>query len=416
MKILQINNCHYRRGGADIVYLNTSELLKKKGHQVLNFSQQNNNNQDDSGNEYFVKQIDFFKISPIEKLLKTPRFFYSIEAKLNLENLIKREKPDIAHIHLYKGVLTPSILLALKRSHIPVVITIHDYGLLCPHNLFLDGKNQICIRCLSTNNPINCIINKCNHNNLVLSTVSALEFIFHKVFFPFSEFFDRIIVVSKFGMEIHSRKVDLKNKITHLYNFYPESNTTKHNTNKGDYFLYFGRLSPEKGILSLLYAWKELKSDAKLKIAGDGPLMTDVKEFIMLNNLTNIEILGFKMGDELNELINHSSFVIVPSECYENNPLTIIEAYSNGKPVIGSKLGGIPEIIVNNETGYLYEIGNIKNFTDVLQKASSISLADYQLMSQKSRLFAKENFSEEIHYDNLIKIYKSVVYERKTSV
>lgn len=417
MKILQINVCHYRRGGADVVYLNTGQLLIKKGHEVLNFSQRNKNNDPDSFDyKYFVNQIDFLKLSLIRKLLKTLRFFYSFEAKQNLEKLIINEKPDIAHIHTYKGTLTPSILLTLKKYKVPTVLTLHDYGLLCPHNLFLNGKGEICEKCPTTNNPINCITNKCNHNNLFLSTLSAFEFIFHKSISPFSKSFDKLIAVSKFGLEIHSRHDEYKNKIVHLYNFYPELNKPIINDQKGAYFLFFGRLSSEKGINSLINAWKSVGPDSKLKIVGDGPLMADIKEFVVQNGLSNIEMLGFKQGNELDELIRQASFIVVPSKCYENNPLTIIEAYSNGKPVIGSRIGGISEIVVENKTGYLFEMGNIKDLSEVLQKASNISSNDYQIMSNNSRSFAEKNFSEEKHYESLIQIYKSVIHEKRVVI
>lgn len=416
MKILQINNCHFRRGGADVVYLNTTELLLKNGHEVINFSQQTSTNVNLESKEYFIDQIDFFKLSYAEKLLKTPRFFYSTEAKRKLENLIKTESPDIAHIHTYKGTLTPSILIPLKKYKIPVVITLHDYGLLCPHNLFLDGKGQICEKCLTSNNSINCILNKCNRNNIFLSTVSSLEFAFHKTFISFPNYFDKLIAVSKFGLEIHSRKKELKLMLHHLYNFYPGFSTTTPNNLKGDYFLYFGRLSHEKGIHTLLKAWANIKSGIILKIVGDGPLMPEVKKFIIENKISNIEIIGFKKGKELDYLINNAAFIIVPSECYENNPLTIIEAYANGKPVIAARIGGITEIVVENKTGFLYEMGSVDQLTQNIIIASKIQNEEYLELSKNARKFSEDNFSEKKHYDELLNIYKSTIDERKVAV
>jgi len=416
MKILQINNCHFRRGGADVVYLNTTELLLKNGHDVICFSQQTENNVNLESKEYFIDQIDYFKLSYVGKLLKTPRFFYSSEAKRKLENLLKTERPDIAHIHTYKGTLTPSILIPLKKNNIPVVISLHDYGFLCPHNLFLNGKGQVCEKCLTTNNSINCIINKCNRNNIFLSTISSLEFAFHKNIIPFSKFFDKLIAVSKFGLEIHSRKKEFTDKLFHLYNYYPELKNTKPNHSKGDYFLFFGRLSHEKGIETLLYSWKSLNPNFNLKIVGEGPIMKKLSEFIKLHNLTNIEVLGFKKGHELADLIKNASFIIVPSEWYENNPLTIIEAYANGKPVIASQIGGITEIVVQNKTGFLYEKGNVDQLTQNIKRAFEISDEEYVELSKNARKFSEDNFSEDKHYEELINIYKSTINGKKVAV
>lgn len=416
MKILQINNCHFRRGGADVVYLNTTDLLLKNGHEVICFSQKTENNINLKSKEYFIDQIDFFKLSYVRKLLKTPRFFYSTEAKNKLESLLKTERPEIAHIHTYKGTLTPSILIPLKKHNIPVVITLHDYGFLCPHNLFLDGKGQVCEKCLTSNNSINCIINKCNRNNIFLSTISSLEFAFHKNIIPFSKFFDKLIAVSKFGLEIHSRKGEFKEKLHHLYNFYPGFINSQPNANKGNYFLYFGRLSHEKGIHTLLKAWANIKSDMMLKIVGDGPLMVQLKEFIIENKISNVDMIGFKKGEELISLINNASFIIVPSECYENNPLTIIEAYANGKPVIASQIGGITEIVVQNKTGFLFEKGNIGQLTQNIERAFEISDEEYVELSKNARKFSEDNFSEDKHYNELIDIYKNTINGRKSTI
>ena len=409
MKILQINACHYRRGGADVVYLNTSQLLGERGHEVINLSKHSKFNSEVQNNRYFVKDIDYFNLSPLKKLLHIPRFIYSVEAKDKLESLIKLEKPDVAHIHLYKGTLTPSILSTLKHNNIPTVITLHDFGFICPHNTFLNGKNQICTKCLTTNNSFNCIINKCNRNNLLLSTVSALEYVIHKNVFPFSKYFDRIIVVSKFGLEMHSRREVLKDKLVHLYNFYPKLESNLPNYVRGDYFLSFGRLSQEKGILTLIKAWGKMKSHKLLKIAGEGPIQKDIKKYIEKNKLSNIEILGFKKGAALNELIKNASFIIVPSECYENNPLSIVEAYSNGKPVIATKTGGISEIVIENETGFLFEIRNVDQLSEIIIKASKLSEEQYATMSKNARNFADNNFSENNHYLALMNIYNSIL-------
>jgi glycosyltransferase involved in cell wall biosynthesis len=410
MKILQINNIHFRRGGADIVYLNTGELLEKYGHNVFYFSQKNERNDVVNSDDYFINETNYFDKSLIKKIQSIPRFFYSEESKNQLSKLISELNPDIAHIHLYKGTLTPSILEVLKHKKIPIIISLHDYGLLCPHNLMLDGKMNICTRCVN-GSPFNCITNKCNRNNLLLSAVSSFEYIFHKTFFPFDKYFDNIIAVSKFGLQMHQKSESLYDKIVHIYNFYPNLNQTKINSNKGDYFLYFGRLSSEKGIKTLFSAWLKEKRKSKLKVVGTGELFDELNVLTFENS--SIEMLGFKSGVELNTLIKEASFIVVPSEWYENNPLTIIEAYANGKPVIGSNVGGIPEIINDGDTGYLFDMGSINDLSDKITKAESIDDLEYYRLSTNARKFANEHFSEESHYQSLISIYEDLIRSKK---
>jgi glycosyltransferase involved in cell wall biosynthesis len=413
MKILQINNCHYRRGGADVVYLNTGALLEKKGHQVIYFSQNSKNNYKTDSSKYFIEGIDFFDKSIVNRALSTPRFFYSTEAKNKLDKLLVNEKPDIAHIHLYKGTLTPSILKSLSSFSIPIILTLHDFGLLCPHNLFLDGKNNICERCVG-GSTINCIIHKCNHNNIVLSTISAMEFNFNKYFFSFEKYFSKIIAVSSFAYLKHVNAFPDRTSIfTHLYNFYKTGDQPFSFYKRENYFLYYGRLSSEKGLDVLLRAWGKIDIEIKLKIAGTG---SDIAELLRIKEdlgLKNVEFVGHTEGQKLIEIINKAAFIIVPSVLYENNPLTVIEAYSQGKPVIASNVGGLPEIVLDGKTGFLFEMGNAGALSEAIIKAGKLSNGEYELFSKNARNFAEEKFNEEEHYEKLMEIYQEAVFSKR---
>lgn len=405
MKILLINNCHYSRGGADNVYLNTGKLLNEKKNEVYYFSQVNANNYPYKQSDDFIVEKDFLKMSLIRKIISIPHFFYSREAKNKLNSLIHRIKPDIAHIHLYKGGLTSSILIALKKNNIPIVITLHDFGLLCPHNIMLDGKNNLCTRCVN-GSTFNCIIHKCNRNNIALSTISAFEYMFHTTFVPFDKYFNTIITVSDFSKNFHLKSNRMRKELIKLYNFFPNLDNTQCNHNKGDYFIYFGRLSSEKGILTLLTAWKLKPRLSKLKLVGTGHIYNQLlKESIP----ENVELVGYKSGIELQQLICSASFTIAPSEVFENNPLSIIESYALGKPVIGSDIGGISEIIKDGVTGYLFKMKDIEGLSNKITLAEKINIEDYKLMSLQSREFAKSQFDPDTHYNQLIKIYQNCI-------
>ncbi len=408
MKILQINNCHYRRGGADVVYLNTIELLKEKGQEVIEFSQSSDKNETALFADNFVEYYDVLNLSFIKKIKKSPRLLYSVESGKKLADLIEKTKPDIAHIHLYKGILTASILPVLKKYKIPVALTLHDFSLLCPRNLLFDGANKICEKCI-TGTTFNCIIKRCNRKNLFFSTMSFLEYNLNNNFYKPEDYFNRIISVSKFNYQKHSLRENLKPRLTQLYNFFPNINAVKTSNIKGNYFLFFGRLSIEKGLNTLFTAAKLIDKSIKIKVAGTGPMEEELKQRLYLENIDNIEMLGYKTGTDLEKLISNSSFIIVSSECYENNPMTIVEGYSYGKPVIGSRIGGIPELIEEGTTGYQYEMANHKELSEVITKANSLSDESYKAISGNAREFAIENFSDTVHYQRLMEIYKTML-------
>jgi len=293
---------------------------------------------------------------------------------------------------------------AFKENNIPIVHTVHDYRLICPAYLFFNGENEICEKCRN-NMYYQCIVNKCSENSLSQSTILALDAYVRKWVKNPYKYIDSLIFVSNFALRKHlefglSQKIDSNV----LYNFIPELSECKPNNKKGKYYLYFGRLSREKGIMTLLEAAK--KTNINLKILGTGPL----QQIITSQKSNNIEILGYKKGNELIEIIKNASFIIVPSEWYENNPMSVIESYAYGKPVIGADIGGIPEIVEHNKTGYLFESGNIDALAEQIEIADNLSDKEYEVMSKNARQFADIHFNPENYIIELIKIYNKIIY------
>jgi glycosyltransferase involved in cell wall biosynthesis len=221
---------------------------------------------------------------------------------------------------------------------------------------------------------------------------------------------NHFIFVSQFAQSKHLEfdpRYALKS--SHLYNM----NIPVHENpiNKGTYFLYYGRLSREKGLLTLIDAAKT--AGIKLIIAGTGPQEEEIKRLRDFKTISpgeeeiKMECVGFKSGTELESLIRGCSFVIVPSEWYENNPMSVIESYALGKPVIGSRIGGIPEL-VTPDNGFLFDPGNPECLADVLRKAENIPLEDYTKMSIACREFASKNFDRSLHFEGLSRIYHQV--------
>lgn len=403
MKILQINNQHYLKGGAHRVYLDSAALLKENGHEVYFYSLKEEQSIVDENDKFFPEAIDYRGVSFVNKVFAVNSFLSNKKASNNLKEYLDKIKPDVAHVHLFMGGLTTSILKVLKDNNIPIVHTVHDYRLICPSYLFLDGNDKICEKC-KNGRFIQCLTNKCSDKSLTQSGILALDAYYRKYIKSPYKYIDKYIFVSKFIYNKHNEyQKGIKLKSVVLHNFISNLEDIKPNSKKGEYFLYLGRLSREKGVDTLINAAED--ANISLKIVGNGPL-SEKKETCKNKN---IEFLGFKKGEELWKLVKDASFVIVPSEWYENNPLSIIESYAFGKPVIGSEIGGIPEILENNKTGYLFDYGNVTKLKEILLHADSISQDEYALLSKNARNFAEANFNPLKHYKKLISIYNEVI-------
>lgn len=402
MKILQINKYFFRKGGAETVFFNTIQLLEKHGHTVIPFSLKNPKNEHSDYERFFVNYPELSESSIIEKFKHLTSFVYNREAAKKLEALIQQERPDIAHIHLMFNSLSVSILPVLKKYQIPVVMSVHDYRLVCPAYTFTDGEGNFCERC-KDKHYYHCFTHRCSNKTLINSFMLSIDSYFRKHFYSPIEYIDRFIFVSQFSMNKHLQVENrFKNKCNYLYNFTPSLPDYK--TYKGDYLFFFGRISKEKGLFTLLKAIKQCPN-IKLKLAGTGPLLEQLKDQCP----PNAEFLGFKQGEELRELIHHAAFVVVPSECYENNPMTIIESYMIGTPVIGSNLGGIPELIPQHVTGYTFTPKSVDGLVSAIQEAFALPQSEYEKMSANAKEFAQQNFSEESHYKGLYNNYQLAI-------
>lgn len=405
MKVLLINNFHYRKGGSEAVYFNTADILLKHGHEVIFFSTTDQRNIDCGQKEYFVRQNK--DVSAIRGALN---YFYNTEAKRNLAKLIEREKPDIAHVHLFWGGISPSIFGVLKRYGIPLVHTVHDYRMVCPAYAFKLPNGTICEKCQGRKFHL-CAKNRCAKGSLVQSCIMSIEMYVRNMFFNPVKNIDGFIFVSEFSRKKHRqymRGITDDNSIV-LYNTTPDNPMPLSDT-ENDYFLYFGRLSYEKGLDTLIKTFIDLP-DINLKIAGTGPEEMHLKE--SASQAGNIKFLGYKTGAELQSIIANAKFVIIPSEWYENNPMTIIEAYSLGTPIIGRAIGGIPEIVEEGKTGFVFEPQNIDSLRKVLTDTINMPINQYTAIQNNTREYAKAHFDTVRYYKKLIAFYNEYLYEKE---
>lgn len=391
-------------GGAHAVYLNTAELLRKNGHEVFYYAFKDEKMQTNYFREYFPLNRDYRNLTLTSKLKSVKSFLYNREAYQKIKEYIKIVKPEIAHLHLFMGGLTVSILEALKENSIPIVHTVHDYRLICPAYTFLDRNNNICELC-KDGFFLRCAYKRCSlEGRTSHSIMLAIDAYYRKYNVDPLKLIDHYIFVSSFSQNKHTEFNSLfQKKSTILYNF--KTGVFSNSYIRGNYILYYGRLSREKGIELLVKVAKKI--NCKLKIVGTGPLFQD----LFKESCDNVEVLGFKSGEELWNLIKESMYIVVPSEWYENNPLTIVESFSFGKPIIGSNIGGITELLKDGR-GFLFEPKSFDSLSNAIVQALSLNETEYKLMSQKVFEFANVNFSEEVHYKSLMNIYNLSINDK----
>lgn len=403
MKILLVNKYFYIKGGAENSFFQMAKLLQKKEHQIAYFSMKDKKNFPSDYEQYFMSNIDLNE-NNINNMLKVPgRLLYSLEAKKKIEQIIEKERPDIAHLNNIYHQISPSILHSLKKHKIPIVLTLRDYKIVCGSYAMLD-QGKVCEAC-QEGRYYNCFIKGCVKGSRVKSLLNTTEMYLHHKLLNIYNIVDIYISPSLF-LKNKVGEMGFKGKVVHLPNFVSLDDYVPQHQVAEDSFVYFGRLSAEKGLATLLEAMKGVK--ARLKLIGEGPLKEDLQLKVKEWGMTNVEFLGFKTGEELKSEVKKSLAVIVPSEWYENNPRSVIEGFALGKPAIGARIGGIPELVRDNETGYIFESGNVNELKAKIVRM----LADpdhVKVMGRNARTFVEKNLESEKHYLGLMNVYSEAI-------
>jgi len=404
MKILLANKFFFIKGGAENSIFLTAKVLKKGGHEVSFFSMRHSRNMPSKYDKYFVSNVDYKKNGLRNAVRVSHKLLYSFEAKRNIVKLIKDEKPDIVHLNNIYHQLSPSILHAIKQFDLPVVMSLRDYKMVCASYLRL-SNGKLCNACRN-GNYYHCYLASCVKNSRLKSLLSTVEMYLHHKILRIYDLVDVFISPSQ-SLKSNLKEMGFKGKVVYLPNFVDTNNFVPKFNYKQKTIVYFGRLSREKGLETLIDAVKDIK-DVYLKIVGEGPLKNDLEERAQKGNNRNIRFLGYKTGEQLKHEIRESMFTVLPSECYENNPRSIIEAFALGKSALASRIGGIPELVKDGETGITFEPGNIGDLTEklivMLKNPDKVSQ-----MGKSARKMIEKKYNAESHYDNLMKIYKSVM-------
>lgn len=405
MKILFANKFFYLNGGSETVFFQERNFLLDQGHYVVDFSMQHPNNLPSSYSDYFIQNIDYRncisrRFKAIQNTFKASKnFIQNNEAIKKIGLIVNAEHPQVAHIHNIYHQITPAIIPVLKNGGVKVILTLHDYKLICPsYSMLCSG--QICNRC-EGRYFYHAVHNKCQNRSWLRSVLLSAEAYWHKWAKSYDGV-DLFLAPSKFMAEIIAQYRIDADKIVVLHNGIDSSKFVRSDVDK-NYILYFGRISEEKGVETLIKAYKILDTKMPLKIVGTGPIKEQLHR-----QYPEIEFFGYKTGNELVTLVAEASFCVVPSEWYENCSMTVLESMAFGKPVIGARTGGIPEQIDDGRSGFLFEMGNVEDLAEKMR----ILIDERCLrnsMGKAAREILETKYSLSNHCDQLLRIYNGLI-------
>jgi glycosyltransferase involved in cell wall biosynthesis len=416
-KIVLINKFYYLRGGTERYCLDVSRLLRQNGHTVIPFSMAHERNLDSEYARYFVDEISLERATgrrrPLANLRAAGRAIYSPQARHRLAQLIDDERPDLAYLHNIHHQISLSILPLLKEKGIPIVWRLHDYSLFCPNSLFY-SQGSVCELC-GGGRYHHIVRRRCRRGSRAASLVACLGSYLDR-WLRLAGHVDLFIAPSRFlrdkmvqhGLDAQRLVVQPNFIPPDLVDPAPSPASPGEEAADGEgYLLYFGRLSAEKGVGTLIQAVARLP-DRDLVIAGDGPRRRDLEGLASRLAGRRIRFTGHQAPEALRATLRRAGLVIVPSEWYENCPYTILEAFAAGKPVVASRIGGIAELVQHGQDGLLFEAGNAGEMADCIG-----ALADDGGLRRRLGRSAREKvealYRPRTHYAGLMKILGGLV-------
>lgn len=400
--LLAVNNYFYRRGGAETVFFEHNAMFGEAGWRVVPFAMKHPRNLPSEWSGHFVDEIEFgSEYSALQKLAMVPKVIYSVEARRKLSRLLDESKPDICHAHNIYHHISPSILGLLHDRGLPTVVTLHDLKIACPAYSML-APDGICERCRG-GRLYNVAVHKCIKGSRLLSTVVMAESVLHRALGSWSRCVSAFVVPSRFYIEKFCEWGYPRERFCYIPNFInaahyrPASDT-------GGAFLFFGRLAREKGVGTLIRAAAAAGVD--LDIAGTGPQEVELKS-LAASLGGRVRFLGHLGGDRLHDAIRACRAVVLPSEWYENAPMSVLESYALGRPVIGADIGGIPEL-VRPDTGWLFPSGNQEALAGCLREVQAAAPATLSEMGYQARCWVEADFSSTRYFERTRELYGSL--------
>jgi glycosyltransferase involved in cell wall biosynthesis len=387
MKILSVHNFYQQRGGEDAVVASESELLMAGGHAVVPYERHNSELRD---------------IGPVGAIINAVGTVWAPKSYRALTRLLRKEKPDVAHFHNTFPLISPSAYYACAEAGVPVVQTLHNYRLLCPGGTFMrDG--MVCESCLGRTIAFPAVAYRCYRGSFPQTTVLAAMLAAHKGIQTWQRKVNVYIALSQFARQKFIEGGLPPDRIVVKPNFVHPDPGAK--VRRGQYALFLGRLSEEKGLRVLLRAWTMLEQTIPLYVIGDGPMRDEIQVEIERLKLSHVNAIGSIASTEVSKWMHGARFLVCPGLSYEGFPLTIAEAFACALPVIASRLGSLEEIVSNEQTGLHVEPGNVEDLARKVQWAWSHPERVDQ-MGQQARIKFEKEYAAKQNFKALMDIYR----------
>lgn len=387
LNILIVHNYYQFAGGEDTVVSQDAQLLEKHGHHVF-FYKRNNE--------------ELKNYSKWKKLLLPFTTFFSIKSYKEVRSAIRKNKIDIVHVHNTLPLVSYSVYYAAKKEHVRLVQTIHNFRLVCP-NALLYRDGHICEECICNGMQVG-IKHGCYRNSKLQTAVVAVALKLHRLLGTF-DIPDAYIALTQFNKDkissvVKSEKIFVKPNYLHV----PNLTESKADEQAKLYYVYAARLEAVKGIFVLLRAFRDMP-DKQLILLGSGPDEQKVKEYIMQNHMEHVKCTGFVEHKEALNYVRHAKAVIYPSLWYEGFPMTIVESFACGTPVLVSDTPNLAETVKNGQNGYTYTTGEARELCHAVNTLESLENVEYNRMRANALFTYKDYFTENVVYDRMMEIY-----------
>ena len=392
MKILLVHNRYQQPGGEDTSALTEEGVLRAAGHGVVEYVRRN-----DEIKDYGLGS----------KATLPPRTIWGWDSYREIKTLLARERPDLAHFHNTFPLISPAAYYACREAGVPVVQTLHNYRLLCPAAAFL-RRGSVCEECLD-HGLWRGVLHGCYHNSRAETSAVALMLAVHRWLGTWTRLVDCYIALTEFGRQkfieggFPAEKIRVKPTLVH-----PDPGARE---GRGEYVLFVGRLSEEKGLRTLLTAWGRLSDCIPLEIVGDGPLRPSLQNEAQRRMMRSIQFRGWMSRDRTVAATKQACFLVFPSEWYEGFPRAIAEALACGVPVICSRLGAMEEIVEDGRTGLHFTPGNADDLAAKVDWAWTHP-KEMEAMGRAARAEYETKYTAERNYLMLMEIYQKVLGAR----
>lgn len=404
MKILMVNKFLFVNGGSEACMFDSARWLEELGHEVVFLGMADPRNVPLGNRTFLMSHVDLnAALSPRGVVRAAARVLWSREALRLATQVVREEKPDVVHLHNMYHQISPSVLLPLRRNGVPTVMTMHDYKVVCPvYTLFRGGRP--CEAC-SGGRFYRCLWYRCCRRSFAKSLLSTGEMYLHQRLLHAYQHVSLYLAPSLF-LARQVRAMGFRGSVRYLPNAVDAEALSPSPEADGQGVVFFGRLTEDKGVATLLEALRQVR--VPCTIVGEGPYEGALRQRAAALSLENVRFLGRLPFPAALEEVRRASAVVVPSLWYENAPRSVLEAFALAKPVLASRIGGLPEMVRDGETGLTFEPGNSADMARAI-RALMGNPEQAARMGRTARRLVETTYSKERHVGKLLRVYQQVM-------